>query len=303
MRNKQINVSVIVPCYNAKYFLAHSLPAIRKSDYPYYELIVVDDNSTDGSERFAKKYADKVIKMRSNGAPGKARNTGAQASQGSILFFVDADVQIASDSISGVVKTMIENPEIGAVFGSYDEKPYYKNFCSQYKNLFHHFVHQNASPDASTFWAGCGAIKKELFLEAGGFPEIYSTPSIEDVELGYKLKEKGIKVRLLKELQVTHFKKWSFFNLIKTDIVRRALPWAKLAFDKGLPKDLNFKLSDRISGLISCLFFLCLILIWLWFPVMFVSVVLAGILFYANRKLYKFFLEKRVKGGINCVKF
>ncbi len=60
----------------------------------------------------------------------------------------------------GTVRVLFvsEEPDLAAVFGSYDDEPAAPNFLSQYKNLFHHFVHQQGSAEASTFWSGCGAI-------------------------------------------------------------------------------------------------------------------------------------------------
>ena len=68
------------------------------------------------------------------------------------------------------------------------------NFVSQYKNLFHHFVHQDASGTATSFWAGCGAIRRDIFLRLGGFNTAYKRPSIEDIELGYRLTRAGHRI-------------------------------------------------------------------------------------------------------------
>jgi len=286
-------ISIIIPEYNAKDYLVQSMPVFKKSEQKNFELIVVDDNSTDNSPEFAQQYADVVLKMEKNSGPGKARNRGAQASRASILLFLDADVRIYPDTISKVLTAFQENPEISAVFGSYDSQPPEKNFCSQYKNLFHHYVHQKASLDAKTFWAGCGAVLKTDFIEVGGFSAEFFAPSIEDVELGYKLKERGKTIRLLKDLQVTHLKKWTFFGLLKADILFRAIPWTLLALKKGLPRDLNFKLSDRFSGIAACFIFLSLCFLWKWpflgFPVFF----LAGLLLFIHKDLYFFFYKKK----------
>jgi hypothetical protein len=99
-----------------------------------------------------------------------------------------------------------------------------RKFLSQFKNLLHHYVHQNAAEEAGTFWAGCGAVRKKAFLDAVGFSEAYTLPSIEDVELGYRLKASGKTIRLLKALQVTHLKRWPFAGLIRSDIAGRAIP-------------------------------------------------------------------------------
>jgi hypothetical protein len=73
--------------------------------------------------------------------PVEARNIVAQAAKGEIVFFLDADVCVHADG----------------VIGSYDDDPSSRDFLSQYKNLMHCFVHQNAESEASTFWSGCGA--------------------------------------------------------------------------------------------------------------------------------------------------
>jgi GT2 family glycosyltransferase len=135
-----------------------------------------------------------------------------------------------------------------ALFGSYDDAPAATNFLSQYKNLFHHYVHQIANEEASTFWGACGAIRREVFLKLGGFDESYHQPCIEDIELGYRLKRAGYRIRLLKTLQVKHLKHWGVKSLLKTDFFQRALPWTELILrDRRLVNDLNLKTSSRVS--------------------------------------------------------
>ena len=146
---------------------------------------------------------------------------------------------------------------------------------------------------AKTFWAGCGAIRRDVFLKVGGFPEEYHNPDIEDVELGYNLVSGNHAIKLVKEIQVTHLKKWGFIGLIKSDILHRAIPWTRLAVKKGLPYDLNFKLADRMSGIFSLFLFLSLILMWRYKSFIFISIAMAGVLFYLNQNLYKFFSQKK----------
>lgn len=282
-------VSIIVPGYNAQEYLSIALPAILRSDYSDFELIVVDDKSTDQSLAIADKYAHRVIKNPYRMGPGQARNRGAKESRGSLLIFLDADVKIEPDTVSALVDVLLLDPEIAAVFGSYNTCPPEKNFLSQYKNLHHHYVHQNGKSDAGTFWSGCGAIRKEIFLALGGFNIEFSSPSIEDVELGYRIKESGQKILLAKEIQVTHLKRWDLIGLIKTDIFARAKPWTKLAWQKGLPRDLNFTFKDRYSGILAVFLFLCLILAGFLTLFLIPSLLLGGILLLLHFKLYRFF--------------
>ena len=70
---------------------------------------------------------------------------------------------------------------------------------------------QNSNADANTFWAGCGAIRRSVFKDVGGFDEKkYKKPSIEDIDLGYRLSQKGYKIFLDKDIQVKHLKSWNF---------------------------------------------------------------------------------------------
>jgi len=289
MRKGRAGISVIMPVHNGRRYLPTSLAAVRRSDCPDYELIVVDDRSTDGSADISRAYADIVIESDARGGPAKARNLGARQSGGEVLMFLDADVRICPDSLSKVAAEMETHPDIAAVFGSYDDAPPEKNFASSFKNLLHHYVHQNSRTEASTFWAGCGAVRRSVFFDAGGFPEAYSRASIEDVEFGYALAAKGLKIRVMKGLQVAHLKRWSLAGLVKTDIVNRAIPWTKLSVRKGLPRDLNFKISDRISGAV-CLLLPPLSIL----PGRFLLIVpLCFVLLFLNAGLYAFFFRKK----------
>lgn len=286
-------LSVIVPARNAETTLSRVLSAWKRPGMGDHEIIVVDDASTDGTADVAARYADRVIKLAGRRGPAAARNAGARASRGDIFLFADADVLPTARSAALVVRAFRENPGLDALFGSYDDRPTEPNFLSQFKNLLHHFVHQNADEEARTFWAGFGAIRKKAFLEAGGFSEAYTLPSIEDVELGYRLKGLGKTIRLLKALQVTHLKRWTFTGLLRSDIAGRAIPWTKLACEGGLPRDLNFKLSDRGSALLAWLLSLGLAAAALK-PFWVILVPGAAILLLLiNRSLYRFFLERR----------
>jgi GT2 family glycosyltransferase len=157
---------------------------------------------------------------------------------------VDADVTIPPDAIGQITAAFRREPDLAAVFGSYDDAPAATNFLPQYKNLFHHYVHQTAREEASTFWGACGAIRREVFLTFGGFDERYRQPSIKDIELGYRLKRAGYRIRLCKALQVKQLKRWGVVSLLKSDFFHRALPWTELILrDRRFINDLNLRFS------------------------------------------------------------
>jgi glycosyltransferase involved in cell wall biosynthesis len=88
--------SIIVPCYNAEKFLPLMLASVEGQSYPNYELIIVDDGSTDSSLKIAQHYAKsnssiKVFAQKNSGKPSIARNVGIKIATGDILTFLDAD--------------------------------------------------------------------------------------------------------------------------------------------------------------------------------------------------------------------
>jgi glycosyltransferase involved in cell wall biosynthesis len=257
-------ISVIIPVYNSAATLPRCLEAVLSSNYAPYECIVVDDGSSDGSQEIARRYPVRVVESPKRAAgPADARNRGAELARGEYLFFIDADVIVPPDSLAKVAATFEKHTDVAAIFGSYDENPGDREFLSQYKNLVHHFVHQRGHEDASTFWSGCGAIRRERFCEIGGFDaKQYRRPSIEDIELGYRLKAAGHKILLQKDIQVTHLKRWSLGGLLKADISYRAVPWTLLILkDRNLPNDLNLQSSQRLTTLLVVMQLLHLVLL------------------------------------------
>jgi GT2 family glycosyltransferase len=242
-------VSVVVPAYNNGVELAQSLAALRAAADSDTELIVVDDASTDDISSVAASAGARVLRLGRNAGPAAARNHGARHARGEVLFFVDADVVVASDAIRRIRAVLRGHREIAAVFGSYDSRPAAPGLVSQYRNLMHHFVHQTAKAEARTFWAGCGAVTRSAFVRVGGFDERrFPRPSIEDIELGNRLFRAGYRILLDKSLQVTHLKRWTLWSVIRTDIVYRAIPWSQLILEsEGLHDDLNLRRSQRFS--------------------------------------------------------
>jgi glycosyltransferase involved in cell wall biosynthesis len=175
------SVSVIVPAYNRSRELRECLSALSRSVPPPLESIVVDDASTDDTSSVATEHGAIVLRLARNAGPAAARNAGGRAAQGDIVLFVDSDVVVAPEAIRRVVKAFEDDPALAAVFGSYDRRPRAPGLVSRYRNLLHHYTHQIGNPEAGTFWSGCGAIRRSVFVGVGGFDAARSPrPSIED---------------------------------------------------------------------------------------------------------------------------
>jgi glycosyltransferase involved in cell wall biosynthesis len=243
-----LTVSVVVPVHNGAAFLPRCLESLRASKRPL-ECIVVDDRSSDTSAAIAEAAGAVVLHARGGRGPAAARNLGAAHASGDLLVFVDADVCVRPDTIDRIGLRFEMDPRLDALIGSYDDEPAGDGFVSQYKNLLHHFVHQHGREEAATFWAACGAIRREVFEAAGGFDEAYTRACIEDVELGYRLRQGGRRIVLDPAIQVKHLKSYRLRSLLRSDIVDRALPWTRLILaSRTLPDDLNLKLEQRVSA-------------------------------------------------------
>jgi glycosyltransferase involved in cell wall biosynthesis len=249
-------LSVIVPVHNGAMYLSRCLESLRQSEYPHFEVIVVDDCSTDSSAEIAKRYGARCFRTPHILGPAGARNMGVAYALAGIFVFVDADVVLPSNALDLIAMDFAGDAQLAALFGSYDDAPACDCFLSQYKNLAHSYVHQNSSERALTFWAGCGAVRREPFVKFGGFNATrYPHPSIEDIELGYRLSLGGQTIKLNKQLRVKHLKRWTLRSLLKADILRRAVPWTRLILEtRHLPRDLNLTSRARVSaGLVGLL--------------------------------------------------
>ena len=245
-------ISVVVPVRNDPGHLRSCLEGLAASRGADHETIVVDDASTDDSPAVAASLGARVLRMERRSGPAAARNRGAEAARGEHLLFVDADVVVHPETVGQVAAAFAADPTLDALFGSYDRRPGADNFLSQYKNLFHHFVHQEGSAEASTFWSGCGAIKRSVFLEMGGFDTRYARPCIEDIELGVRLRRAGRRIALRREIQAQHLKRWTLPGIVRSDVWDRGVPWTELILREGrLPDDLNLKLSQRLAAVLA----------------------------------------------------
>jgi GT2 family glycosyltransferase len=290
-----IRVSVIVPAYNNACELSRSLSALRNAASADTELIVVDDGSSQDVSSTAAHWGARVLRLVRNAGPATARNYGARHARGQVLLFIDADVVVANDVIRRIQTILDCREEIAAVFGSYDAAPAAPGLISQYRNLLHHFVHQKGKAEASTFWAGCGAVRRAAFERVGGFDEQrFPRPSIEDIELGYRLRRAGYHILLDKSLQSMHLKRWTLRSVIRTDIVYRAIPWCRLIVETGeAPDDLNVQGSQRVSVALTGLGGLFLLTSPLHLGLLLPGIACLATIIVLNLDLYAFFRRAR----------
>lgn len=277
-----------MPVLDGAATLEDCLQAIGASSFSEWELVVVDDGSSDESPAIATQAGAKLLRTEGRCGPGAARNLGASHARGEVLLFVDADCSVLTDTLARVAEVFRREPQIDALFGSYDDAPSAPGIVARYKNLQHHFVHQQGSESASTFWAGCGAIRKTVFERLGGFDTgRFERPSIEDIELGDRLTRAGGRIRLAKDVQVTHHKAWTLIGVVRSDILDRGIPWTRLLLERGpAQRDLNLGFQGRLSVVLALLMVLGLVLAPVWPRTLMITLGAGLVLLWLNWRFY-----------------
>jgi len=242
---------VIIPVGPGKNHLDSCLESLEHCRPPANEIVVVVDGAGDEVAEQARRFGTEVVVQHDPTGPAAARNHGVRRARSEILLFIDSDVEVQPDLVGRVALMLSGDGEPSAVFGSYDADPSAPGLVSKYRNLLHHWVHQHSREEASTFWSGCGAIRRAAFDDAAGFPESYPDPSVEDIAFGARIRARGHGVRLDPALQVRHLKRWTLANMVWTDLTKRAIPWTEhMIRRRRLLNDLNVDITGRLSVLL-----------------------------------------------------
>jgi len=205
--------------------------------------------------RAGDRNADELVVQRqpAGAGPAAARNLGSAEATAEVLVFVDSDVEVDTEALSRIGQHFREDPALAAVFGAYDDDPDDPGLASQYRNLLHHHVHAGAAGEAETFWAGLGAVRREAFEGVGGFDEDrFPQASVEDIELGMRLRRRGSRILLDPRIRGRHLKHWTPLSMIRTDFGRRGVPWARLLLrEESDSTALNLGWRRRLSAATS----------------------------------------------------
>lgn len=205
-------VSVIIPMYNAANYIDRCLSSISKQTIKNFEIILVDDCSTDDTVQRVRNHPFDVIQLKERLTPGGVRNYGARYASGDILVFLDADVILKPDSIENIIYLLSE-PGIDAISAIYTEDTPEISFFSQLQNLILVYRFSKLCEATVLTISSFCAIKKNAFETVDGYNE--KMRYYEDVEIGHRLTRKGFRCKFNRSLAVTHLKYYNHLDLLR----------------------------------------------------------------------------------------
>lgn len=294
-------LSVIIPNHNGSAFVEACLKALYSAGHQPFEVIVVDDCSTDNSVELIGKFPCRLIRFEKQGGASRARNTGARNSLGNALFFIDVDCVVQDDTILHAINAYDQNRDL-VIGGSYTPIAFDDTFFSTFQSIFIN-CSELKRPEPDYIAAHAMVIDRELFIKSGGFPEHFA-PLIEDVEFSHRLRRSGIRLIMDSAILVRHI-----FNYDLRESLRNAFRKSKywiayslqnndLLADSGTAS-LELKFNVLCSSFVW-IFLLCLIISAEIFFLAFISIVFAFNIA-VNRSLIRaFFREKGIAFGIRA---
>lgn len=219
-------ISIVIPTYNASRFIPDLLGSIFKQAVDDMEVIIVDDCSTDNTVELVKQHNVRLIEMEKNGGPAKARNKGVREAKGDIIFFLDSDVVVLNGTLKAVKEYFQKNPSAKCVIGICDTKSLNTGFVPNYMAMFE-YIHLIGTPGnkVSVFAPRCGAMKRDFFINIGGYNESYKGADVEDFELARRVNRTD-PIILNEKMLVRH--KFATFKQAVRNYFKRTVMWVHL---------------------------------------------------------------------------
>ena len=276
-------ISIIIPALNAANTLEICLQSIITQNYLNFEVLVVDNNSTDDTAKIAVQNGVRVINYSDKYSANICRNLGAAHALGEVLLFLDSDVVLPKGTLQWCVE-YFSNSEVSAVIGVYSAKHRNPNICSQYKNFWIRYSYLYRGNKIGGIFGAVSAIRKKVFTEAGEFDEKLRVKEIDDLDLGIRIRNIGHKIHFKEDLEVEHLKAYTLQSLLKNQF-NRTLGFFSLAAK-----------SKLLSGSLTLGIFNV-------YPAFIYSTVLAPTLFFSLPLIYFFQLPVMIWLTIMCLYF
>ncbi len=295
--NPRPRLSVVIPTHNGADTLAACLHSLCSASPPPDEIVVVDDASSDGTAEIARRFQCRVGRVDENIGAARAKNRGAQAAGGGILFFTDDDTIVSREAVAHVIGAL-DNSSVAGVVGLLARETPFHDFASAFKNLWMRFTYARLPRERiGVFYTSVAAIRRDLFLQLGGFDENYSGASIaEDTEFGQRVWSAGRRLDLDPRVAVTHCKHYTLAQVLTTDLQRaRALMLIRLR-KWGQPFFTSVPLFYQLAVPVIFAAILCLALAAVFPGSVWLSVLLLVVFYGLNAPWLRYLADERGVG-------
>jgi glycosyltransferase involved in cell wall biosynthesis len=184
-----IEASVVIAVHNARHTINETLRCLFASTFPVpYEVVVVDDASTDGTAELCEAFAVRLIRLETNQGPARARNIGIRHTRGEVIVFLDSDVTFPPDLVGRMLGLMAD-PGVAGVGTFTSPQPLNAGFYPRYfaMNYYYSMLRAFDAGALNAICTRCGTLRRSVFDAVGGFDERYREPSIEDYHFSLQL--------------------------------------------------------------------------------------------------------------------
>jgi glycosyltransferase involved in cell wall biosynthesis len=262
MHSKQTlpKASVIIPAYNASNTIQHCLRALEKQTAKPNEILVVNDGSTDNTAEIVGKFKKaKIINLKKNTGPAKARNFGAKEAKNEIIIFLDSDCIPVSNWLEEMLIPFTDKQVVG-VQGAYKTRQ--RSLVAQFEQLDIEYRYEKMKKSKKLDWIGSysAAYDRKTFLKEKGFDETFTKASGEDADFSYHLSEKGKKLFFNPKAIVYHTHPETMAHYLKVKFyraywrVRMYLKHPKKAVkDSYTPKGVKYNVAFAIATVVFLL--------------------------------------------------
>ncbi len=245
-----VEYSVVVPNYNSAGLLDKLLLSLSRQIFQDFEVIVIDDCSSDHSGDVVKKYGYKCIVNKRNRGPAFSRNVGIMNARGAIIVFIDSDCEADPRWLETIDETLRSHPDRGAVMGntSIPRSTFLADCISELgfpggANAGFDSIWRVASDKTTHHISSCNlAVRKSLFDSFGMFDESFPFAGGEDVEFGFRLVANGVKICYIDKMRVYHVPRRSLKEFASWSVSRGR---SSFYLQKKIPKVSRF-ISERV---------------------------------------------------------
>ncbi len=248
-----MKASIIIPAFNAEKGIGKCLTSLQKQEFKDFEVIVVDDGSSDNTGKAAKSFKGVRVLRQKNSGPAVARNNGAKEAKGDIIIFTDSDCVLDKNWLREMLKPF-EDKSVAGVQGTYRTRQ--KEIVARLIQLEIEKNHERMGKRKLIDFMGTysAAYRKVVFLEMNGFDTSFPIASGEDTDLSFRVSAAGHKMMFNDKALVFHTHPTSLWKYLKIKFFRAF--WRTKVYKKHKGKIVKDSYTSQAIKLQVLLFYL-----------------------------------------------